>query len=171
MRIPFPFALSVGTDIVAIRRLIRTHTAGSGHLQRLAHRFLHPQEISDLGRRFPEWLNLHELDERHRLKIASWLAGRWAAKEAAKKAWGASLISFKDLRIEVLETGEVHILCQSYSSVNGDDAPNERNSMEQAAKLSISHDGDYAIATVIASPLHSEILAELSKRKAAADRK
>ena len=42
---------------------------------------------------------------------------------------------------------------------------------EQVARVSISHDGEYATATVIATPLHPEIVAELEKRKAEAERK
>jgi hypothetical protein len=42
---------------------------------------------------------------------------------------------------------------------------------EQVAQLSISHDGDYTVATVLAAPLHPDISAELQRRKELAQSK
>lgn len=259
MRIPFPLALNVGTDIICINRLLKsshstiskvesthklTSTSASSpaasatsaatkatlvHLNRLSTRFLHPKEVTELRKRFPFLQQLQESqhqsqqpnhlhnsqpkqkiqnpdsdsqgqsesdDNKHDQNVsetsirnlATHLAGRWAAKEAAKKAWGATLLSFKDLRIEILDpsSGEIGVICQSCSHENeaekenggegesrsriesggGGSGGNGNGSMiQQVAKLSISHDGDYAVATVIATPLHESIVAELRRRR------
>jgi holo-[acyl-carrier protein] synthase len=75
--------------------------------------------------------------------MARWLAGRFAAKEAARKAapGGASTISWKDVMINIEESGggrpEVIYLTE------GD--------VRHVGKLSISHDGEYVVATVLAA--------------------
>lgn len=76
--------------------------------------------------------------------MARWLAGRFAAKEAARKAapGGASVVSWKDVMVSIEEGGggrpEV-----VYTKDGGETG--------QVGKLSISHDGEYVVATVIAA--------------------
>lgn len=176
MRAAFPFDLRIGTDIIATNRIFSTLKPNQGRVDRLARRFLHPKELRDLNRRFPQWTSLGTQCESDRKQIAAWLAGRWAAKEAAKKAWGATLLSFTDLRVDVEQGGRPHILCDTAqeSSSSSADAATGTASLrvtEQAAQLSISHDGDYTIATVMATPLHEDIMADLGRRKAEADSK
>ncbi len=160
MRIPFKPKLRIGTDIIAVKRILDYTAPDSERLQRLTKRFLHLKELQDLGRRFPWFRQLETRGRTDNQSLANWVAGRWAAKEAAKKAWGAYRISFQDLRVEPNpDTGQPVIVCNS-SPVSVEDAT------EQEALLSISHDGDYAVATVIATPLQSGILEDLKKAKA-----
>lgn len=106
---------------------------------------------------------------------ATWLAGRWAAKEAARKAWGAAILSWKDVRVE-LDTGlsppgtskPVRIVCQPYhtqDSPDFDESEHQLN-LRQEGRLSVSHDGDYCVATVIAEPLNEELLSVFQNRTA-----
>ncbi|KAI1922890.1 hypothetical protein LOZ65_003360 [Ophidiomyces ophidiicola] len=75
---------------------------------------------------------------------ARWLAGRFAAKEAARKAapGGASSISWKEVivRAEPGGNGKPEIVYARNAADHG-----------QIGKLSISHDGDYVVATVMAA--------------------
>ncbi|KAL2396976.1 hypothetical protein ABEF93_005404 [Exophiala dermatitidis] len=168
MRVPFPLSLRVGTDIVATNRILCPLNPDYKRLTRLAARFLHPKELDDLARRFPRWNDSQVHDGPKRHQLAAWLAGRWAAKEAAKKAWDATLLGFRDLRVEPEAGGRVQMICDI--RLEQDSAQINRTTItEQAAQLSISHDGDYTIATVMATPLHQDISAELSRRKAEAE--
>lgn len=87
--------------------------------------------------------------------ITRWLAGRFAAKEAARKAApsGAASIGWKDVMVRVQEDGgrfgegvsrrpEIVYLGNALDG----DADEGR-----VAKLSISHDGEYVVATVLAA--------------------
>ena len=162
MRIPFRTDLCLGTDIIAVKRILDYTAPDKEKLQRLSKRFLHLKEFQELGRRFPWHRDLETRGQTDNQNLANWVAGRWAAKEAAKKAWGASLISWKDLRVEHNPyTGQPAIVCKpSPASLH--------DSTEQEAILSISHDGEYAVATVIAAHLQSGILEDLKKRRAEA---
>ncbi|KIY00614.1 uncharacterized protein Z520_03277 [Fonsecaea multimorphosa CBS 102226] len=193
MRAPFPLALRIGTDIVATNRIASLLQPDIRRLVRLTNRFLVAQELEDLRRRFPHWddADRQDRDQLARNKqVAAWIAGRWASKEAAKKAWDASLLSFRDLRVGIEpDSGSVHIICDiagliqtsenasghstitSGSSSSSSSSSSSARVTEQTAQLSISHDGDYAIATVLATPLHADISAELARRKAEAEAK
>ena len=168
MRAPFPLALRIGTDIIETSRILCPLKPNSKRLTRLAARFLHDKELEDLTRRFPDWRNSEVLIESKRRHVATWIAGRWAAKEAAKKAWDATLLSFRDLRVETEVGGAVHIICDT--AIRTDDDFNHQVT-EQVAQVSISHDGDYTIAAVIATPLHQDIKAELTARRTEAEAK
>lgn len=167
MRIPFPQSVSIGTDIIRLSRLSKPQI-----FRKLARRILQPAEQQVFYTRFPQvtatasiellWNNKAEPER----KCCDWLGGRWAAKEAAKKAWGASLLSFRDLRIETEPSGNVVVICALLSEEGS-----HQEFDEQVAKLSLSHDGDYAVATVLASPLSEGIAAELRRRKAEAEMK
>jgi holo-[acyl-carrier protein] synthase len=87
--------------------------------------------------------------------ITRWLAGRFAAKEAARKAApsGAASIGWKDVMVRVQEDGgrfgkgvsrrpEIVYLGNGLDGDAGDG---------RVAKLSISHDGEYVVATVLAA--------------------
>lgn len=172
MRLPFALDLKVGTDICDVRR-IREFVCGSerrrdGFMAKL----LSAGEMSGLGDRYlrARRFNIQPADDVLRV-LARRLAGRFAAKEAAKKAWGASLISWHDLYTE-FRPDLLTIICKSGIDQND---PNREGGpglvTEQAGVLSISHDGDYAVATVLAAPLHSDILVELRRRKAEAEAK
>ncbi|KIW91789.1 uncharacterized protein Z519_07759 [Cladophialophora bantiana CBS 173.52] len=176
MRVPFPLALRIGTDIVATNRISSLLQPDIRRLVRLTNRFLLPQELEDLRRRFPHWNDADALDQFARKQVAAWIAGRWASKEAAKKAWDASLLSFRDLRVGIESDGAVHVICDTRltdldSTTSDHSTTSPSRVTEQIAQLSISHDGDYAIATVLATPLHPDISAELGRRKAEAEAK
>ena len=165
LRIPISIPYTIGTDIVRIKRIHdlvfgKLQNDGGKRLSRFLGRILHPMERQDFDKRFPAALNL--LDNEHAQEsnrdpitqfpdtTVSWLAGRWAAKEAAKKAWGAQTLGFKDVRVEICEGGEVQIVCHGWKTSAVGQPPEEA---EQVGRLSISHDGEYAVAMVIATPL------------------
>ena len=145
LRIAFPYSLSVGTDVVylpRIRRLINKREGRS--LVHFAKRILHPLEIRDLTHRHPQWQVQHAGAGAGSDCLIKWLGGRFAAKEAARKAMGATTLGWKDVWVEVIErSGQPHIICATRDVYN--------QNVEREAKLSISHDGDYVIATVLAS--------------------
>lgn len=185
---PLPFVL--GTDIFHISRL--DPITKSGKFVAIAERVLHPTEIprfspmrNDIDRSLREWvtLPLPKSDESQEepsvkrkseaWKAASWLAGRWAAKEAARKAWGASLLSWKDVRVETDEgapgvinaSRPVKIVCQPSPSPGIDFGESgDQKALRQEGRLSISHDGEYCVATVIAEPLSEELMSVFQNR-------
>lgn len=161
MRIPLPQLLSIGTDIVHLPRLLKSPR----ELKALADRILHPAEQKVFRENLDAW-NQQGPEKGRVHRVHEWLGGRLAAKEAAKKAWGADLVGFKDVRIKLTAQKRPYILCSPFSDQG--QAPFHA---QQAAQLSIAHDGDYATATVLASPLHDEILVELGRRKAEAEKK
>jgi holo-[acyl-carrier protein] synthase len=165
-RIPICLSYTIGTDIVHITRIreliVRRLQGNDGgkRLNRFLDRILHPLERQDFNKRFPALLgitgNEHPQDSNPRINAqfyqstGAWLAGRWAAKEAAKKAWGAQMLGFKDVRVEVSEGGAVQIVSSGWRTTAVGQPPEPA---EQVGRLSISHDGEYAIATVMATPL------------------
>ncbi|RVX68580.1 hypothetical protein B0A52_07007 [Exophiala mesophila] len=165
MRLAFPLDIRIGTDLIATNRILPTLNPNQRHLNRLTKRFLHPNELAELTRRFPEWTSIERQPEHERKHVATWLAGRWAAKEAAKKAWGATILSFSDLRVDLEPSGNPYMICDT----RGYSDPSPSRVTEQVGQLSISHDGDYTMATVIVTPLHQDIITDLGRRKAEAE--
>ena len=160
MRIPFSLNLRVGTDIVVAKRVFDHTAPNSERLKRFCRRLLHRAELAELTLRYPWWQQSETRDSADNQNLSQFLAGRWAAKEAAKKAWGASQISWKNVRVERQQaTGQLGIIC-TVSPVT-----EKAETKEQEGLLSISHDGDYAVATVIAAPLDSAIAGELLKTR------
>lgn len=166
MRQPFPISISVGTDIVKISRILEVIRPSPRKLFQFTRRLLHETEFRHMRSRFP-WLRADSPSFREPWlqHLSVYLAGRWAAKEAAKKAWEAPLVSWRELLVEIPASGSPRIVC--FTEMDS----STQSVTEQVAQLSISHDGDYAVATVLATPLHTDILTELSKRKAEADAK
>jgi holo-[acyl-carrier protein] synthase len=165
-RIPVCLPCTIGTDIIHIKRIreliVRRlqQNDGGKRLNRFLDRILHPLERQDFNKRFPALRSIcgneHPQDRNPRVTaqfhkpVDTWLAGRWAAKEAAKKAWGAHMLGFKDVRVEVCEGGGVQIVSSGWRTGAGGQLTERA---EQVGRLSISHDGEYAIATVMATPL------------------
>lgn len=143
-RLPFPFSLSVGTDIVHLPRIHRLITKEKGRgLIPFAKRILHHLEYHDLSRRLPRWQEQDANSSVDVRSLTTWLGSRFAAKEAARKALGATTCSWKDVRVDVADgSGEPRIICA---------IRNLDEEIEHEAKLSISHDGDYVVATVLAA--------------------
>ncbi len=120
--------LGLGTDIVSVARI-------DDMLQRHEVRFLNrcfsDQEI--------QWVNSRGLGR------AASLAGRWAAKEAFLKALGRSVthIPYGDIEVVRSAQGPVSLQCHGL-------AASEMASMGATeCFLSISHEKDFAIATVL----------------------
>lgn len=95
--------------------------------------------------------------------MAEFITGRWAAKEAAKKAWGAGFITWKHLEIIGGRGANPYIVCDT-----GVQSNNSSTVTSQEGQCSISHDFGYAIATVLAETLHADIVTELKRQKAEA---
>ncbi|KAF7511500.1 hypothetical protein GJ744_004088 [Endocarpon pusillum] len=143
-RIAFPCKLSIGTDVVYLPRIRRLISKREGcNLIPFAKRILHPLEIRDLSHRHPQWQAQHKKSCVDSDSLIKWLGGRFAAKEAARKAMGATTLGWKDVRVEVKGSGEPQIICAIRDMDN--------NNIECEAKLSLSHDGDYVVATVLAA--------------------
>lgn len=122
------------------------------------------------------------------------LASRWASKEAARKAWGATLVSWRDVTVHHVPGGrepgsagggrEIVLSPFDGTRPNGvfedmravyahDEQERTTRAVEvkemgdmmlQRGRLSISHDGGYCVATVLAEPIRSEIRAVLEER-------
>lgn len=89
--------------------------------------------------------------------MTRWLAGRFAAKEAARKAapFGAASIGWKDVIVRVQEPDE-DLQTSSESAEGVSRRPEivylgDGDERGRAGQLSISHDGDYVVATVLAA--------------------
>ncbi|KAI3002513.1 hypothetical protein CBS147482_6629 [Aspergillus niger] len=112
---PFPFALNIGTDIVHLPRITRL-LARPNYLTRFTHRILHAREQQDFRTRFalPSLPPLSSQTQTPSISISPdmtrWLAGRFAAKEAARKAAprGAAHISWKDVVVTMPFTHHSH---------------------------------------------------------------
>ncbi|EKV15923.1 Phosphopantetheinyl transferase PptB [Penicillium digitatum] len=156
--LPFPFPLNIGTDIVHIPRISRLLDRPH-YLQRFTRRILCNQEQHDFYTRFSEMLKAHTANQQQPppvpADITRWLAGRFAAKEAARKAApsGAASIGWKDVMVRVQEDGGrfgegVSRRPEIVYLGNALDRDAEEG---RVAKLSISHDGEYVVATVLAA--------------------
>ncbi|GLB21991.1 hypothetical protein AtubIFM61612_002544 [Aspergillus tubingensis] len=144
--IPFPFALNIGTDIVHLPRITRL-LARPNYLTRFTHRILHAREQQDFRTRFSLPPIPSQLPTTPSISISPdmtrWLAGRFAAKEAARKAAprGAAHISWKDVVVTVGEEGGRPEVV--YLDGDGDEA------------------GRSVDSVIVISYLESEMLAEL----------
>lgn len=122
----------LGTDLVYIPRIEAT-------IERFGDRFIHrvytPGEQLDCG-----W---HKNLPKHAL--INKLAGRWAAKEAIVKALGTGWrgVGYTDVEIRRSQTGAPVVYLHGRAMVLLAEYP------EVQWQLSLSHDGDYAIATAI----------------------
>jgi phosphopantetheinyl transferase (holo-ACP synthase) len=176
--LPFPYALNIGTDVVHLPRILRLisrprakkdNESSESYLERFTRRILCPSEQQDFHSRFSR-LRLTTHGEKNdnssssspssrnpspqqpiiiTTEMARWLAGRFAAKEAARKAapQGAASIGWKDVLVRTED------LSSSARSNGGSGRPEVVYLGENArvGKLSISHDGDYVVATVLAA--------------------
>jgi holo-[acyl-carrier protein] synthase len=151
--LPFPFALNIGTDVVHLPRILRLISRrgridGESYLERFMRRILCSQEREDFHKRFHKPLS--DTSSSSILQIAlkpdmaRWLAGRFAAKEAARKAapGGAASLGWKDVMVRY-----------GQPEISGSSRPEVVYLGEESrvGKLSISHDGDYVVATVLAA--------------------
>jgi phosphopantetheine--protein transferase-like protein len=154
----------LGSDIAAVRRILDWDKPDFKKFDGFARRLLSPSDLGEFKERFGMLEDVKKSESSLHKSLAFYLAGRLAVKEAAKKAWGPNIVTWSDLRVEhdkfARVTGRPPVLVISpfkWSDPNG---------VEQEASCSISHDGDYAHAVVIAEPLHPTIMKELFRRRA-----
>lgn len=113
--------MKIGTDIIQISRIESSLTQFG---DRFKHRFLLPEEIDIVK------------------KPAS-IAGFWAAKEAISKALGCGIgreLSFHDIIISKDLRGAPSFTLTAQA---------QKTHQIKASSLSISHDGDFAIAVAV----------------------
>ncbi|KAI9824985.1 MAG: hypothetical protein M1819_000783 [Sarea resinae] len=171
---PFPSSLSIGTDICHIARIQRliTRDAQGKSLQRFGRRIFNLYEQPEFERRVEDVIERHGREQGMR-KLAEWLAGRFAAKEAAIKAIRSRHITWHDITIRVppghkekvapqmviaaasasafasMKTGTV--TATATAAIRKSMEHEEDRDLEGAeARLSLSHDGEYATAVVLA---------------------
>ncbi|OJJ95891.1 hypothetical protein ASPACDRAFT_63897 [Aspergillus aculeatus ATCC 16872] len=179
---PFPLALNIGTDIVHLPRIARLLTRQNGtYLARFTRRILHPREQADFRARFqlsPSLVPLHNSQPQAKPQSQSqvqpklqphpsssqppvtitpdmtrWLAGRFAAKEAARKAAprGAAQLGWKEVVVQVSEVDEGRPEVVFLDGLEGDGDGQKGGGGGRVGKLSISHDGEYVVAMVLAA--------------------
>ena len=135
-----PLNIRLGTDIVYIPRI---QTA----LERFGERFL--QRVYTFTEQRDCWSSdTHLVNAQGRINrvSVSRLAGRWAAKEAVAKALGTGWrgLRYTDIEIQRHSSGAPQVyLYPAAVALVADWGPCDW-------QLSLSHDGDYAIATAIA---------------------
>jgi holo-[acyl-carrier protein] synthase len=156
-RIRFPSSLNIGTDIVYLPRIRRLVSKQQGRrIIPFAKRILHSLELGDLAQRHPHWRLQRDQAGADSDSLIKWLGGRFAAKEAARKALGASTLGWKDVRVEVNRASGQPCIVTTIQNANNE-------AVEHEAKLSISHDGDYVVATVLAAALPETGASSISK--------
>ncbi|CAM1511288.1 Fc.00g088010.m01.CDS01 [Cosmosporella sp. VM-42] len=163
--LPFPFPLNIGTDICQISRIYGI--LSGPRATRFVNRILAPEEQSRNNARLQileraSLLNDHKIflasdgkDNQHDelatrdpelWKCATFIAGRFAAKEAAIKAHTYRRLSFHDVVIERRAVEGERLgsgpPIARIKSVEGEEA-------DTSAMVSISHDGDYATAVCL----------------------
>jgi holo-[acyl-carrier protein] synthase len=122
--------VGMGTDLVFIPRF-RKLIAQYG--DRVLRRLFHPSEIQ----------NKPLIEE----KCAQYFASRWAVKEATVKALGQSGIGSKQMYIEKRGSPIPHLVLEGEALERLNQLTNSSRTVHK--HVSISHDHDYAIATVI----------------------
>jgi holo-[acyl-carrier protein] synthase len=143
----------MGTDIVHLPRISRL-ISRRDYLTRFTRRILDEQEHKDFQTRFKETLQLHGGNSKYppvTAEMTRWLAGRFAAKEAARKAApdGAASISWKDVVVRAQGgTGNKEDASAMPEIVFWPDGKDGKPG--STGQVSISHDGEYAFATVLA---------------------
>ncbi|KAL4932321.1 uncharacterized protein BDV17DRAFT_194298 [Aspergillus undulatus] len=203
--VPFPLSLQIGTDIVHLPRITRL-LARPHYLNRFTRRILSNPEQRDFRTRFnlrsdfsritdtstnTDTRGAVDLKGSHsslgsgsagRTKVtvtpdmARWLAGRFAAKEAGRKAarGGAKVVGWRDVVVRVpVPTSDKnknkHARENGNEKQDENDGENEeeggiegaegrpevilydKNRRGRMGRLSISHDGEYVVATVLAA--------------------
>lgn len=168
---PFRLPLVIGTDICRVSRIMDHEKPNLDRAHSLMSRFLAPKERIFIEKRYP-WFTKDvrpaDIPPPEMLQnLARSIAGRWAAKEAARKAWGPEIVSSRDLRIYT--SPQIPATTIKVVSFANRDVPGKIS--DQEGKLSISHDGDYAVATVFAEPLCDDIASSLKAQIASAQAK
>ncbi|KJX94207.1 4 -phosphopantetheinyl transferase superfamily protein [Zymoseptoria brevis] len=194
---PFPLQLGIGIDIIhkpRLRRLVLKDLDEARSLRALLRRMLTQSEQREFwGRMPPEGLLLQS--EHGIGTVVDYLAGRWAAKEAAIKAGKPRNLRLMEVEIRrapehdgrrgvyavildhIAEIGnQKNTLDRSVDDTQDLDDVNthevdtaklaEDDRPGQVARISISHDGEYATAVCMAaeSPLPGDVGGEAAAR-------
>ncbi|KEZ41247.1 hypothetical protein SAPIO_CDS7337 [Scedosporium apiospermum] len=139
--LPFPIPLHIGTDICRVSRILSILT-NPKRGRRFVDRVLSPEERglrrvrSALGEGY--WGK--EAWRGGDVGVAEFVAGRFAAKEAAFKAHPFRRLTFHDIVIRPTSDGEES--GPIVAVIRGEE-------VDQMAMVSISHDGDYATAVCL----------------------
>ncbi|UNI21936.1 Holo-[acyl-carrier-protein] synthase [Purpureocillium takamizusanense] len=176
----FPFPLNVGTDICQISRIYSI--LRGPRRARFVNRILAPEELAQKDARLDfrdvattssssqtdargEAAAKHDAEELTLRATPLWqsaafLAGRFAAKEAAIKAHSHRRLTLHDVIIERRGGGGegrlgsgppvARIRAGAGRAGGGGDADGEEGEQDVSAMISISHDGDYATAVCLA---------------------
>jgi len=120
---------SIGVDLVSVARIARLHVRfGASFLQRA----FHAREAAFAS----------SLPEPHH--AATFLASRWAAKEALHKALRTKRLLFPEIEIQNGPKGApvffLHGAAHEWAAAEG-----------LQTRLTLSHEGDYAVAFVVAA--------------------
>lgn len=130
--------ISIGTDLVHI----------SAFAEQLAQPGSSFMEVFSAGER-------RKANERQGIRYAEHLAGRWAAKESFIKAWSQAIYGQPPvIAEEAVVWRDIEVRADAWGRVAIELAPGlaavVRESIgEFSSSLSISHDGDYAVATCV----------------------
>lgn len=116
--------IGIGVDLVDVARIAKACTR-PGFLERI----LTPEEREDLRGKFRDEFGP---------VAARWVAGRWAAKEAAAKALGCHL-GWQDLRVSNDDQGRPVLTCSHNAGVQEGDR----------VWVSLSHERHSAVAVVV----------------------
>ncbi|KAI1376935.1 hypothetical protein F4677DRAFT_444747 [Hypoxylon crocopeplum] len=156
--------IGIGTDICQISRIYKALSSSAG--KKFVYRILTPQEVMRprASRLFKRILgdHAHTIGPRDSnvMKAAEFMAGRFAAKEAVMKAYKIRRITFRDIEVTYeryllsdLSREEQESSASSSSEEDHDQSSppiaiikGDGNYEDSYAQLSISHDGDYAVA-------------------------
>ncbi|KAF2637478.1 hypothetical protein P280DRAFT_433251 [Massarina eburnea CBS 473.64] len=171
---PFPFPLRVGTDICSIKRiqtLLCSHQSPQRRLERFLPKLLTWPERQYFRSRFPS----SHLRDNNLNGVSVFLAGRWAAKEACRKACehlGTSNGFHSTIILPITAPGNdldrettrprglilrERLPERTFVRSELDDAPGTWGDMvfdidsveSQFCEVSISHDNDWATAVAI----------------------
>ena len=134
--------INIGTDIVHIPRITNLLHRRRNSLVRFTNRILSDSERAD----FESILASKNVNANKMFSpdVSRWIAGRFAAKEAARKAspLGAASVGWRDVVVHVPRLHHVE------GSVRPEIVYLHATTV---GKLSISHDGEYVVATVLAA--------------------
>jgi phosphopantetheine--protein transferase-like protein len=163
MRLSFRPRLVLGTDIVHLPRLLWAEKPNWRRLQAFAKRILTQAEMNTFVKRHPFFnqdnkaIKVPVMSLTQMNAIREFVGGRWAAKEAAMKAWGADILSPQQLEVSQDKKGRPSIHCFVPEGTDAD------NITSQEGLLTLSHDADHVTAVVLAEPLHPKLQAEFVK--------
>ena len=177
--------IGIGVDMASISRM---HQLLAKHGEKFVKRIFHPSEIQQCPLVFSEAfatcsiVNNNttsdlELLKKQQLRISQYYASRWAAKEATIKALGVSGIGSKQMFVYKNHQANLQILNNSITKLyppllklEGSEinkiikiALEEKHANDYVTHLSLSHEGDLAIANVIIEAIYT--MDEINRNK------